>query len=216
MAKKVQVKKEEVGKNVSEATKRKKVTEFIALNKSRQEFVPLSGKYIETVNVEPLHLKNNSCQQIFRDILYHAGDKSVLSKEVTTFKSVPVSTPFFRLVRCLETQAKLCRLAGKIERWFEDTKGSGKDFQYRFTGQDSRMFLQNAMYIIDAVKEPTDSAKQTFSLHVFAYFLQLRQAVSIFCKVLNVNLQDLVNLQMYCSNFFRARCLFSSGVSPTV
>lgn len=40
------------------------------------------------------------------------------------------------------------------------------------------MLLHNFIFVIDAVKQSTDSEKQTFTLHVFAYIcLQLRQIV---------------------------------------
>lgn len=71
------------------------------------------------------------------------------------------------------------------------------------------------MILIDALKQPCDTEKQTFILHVFAYScLQLRQSVSIFCRIVNITLQDIRELQQHCSNLLRARCLFSK-VSPT-
>ena len=39
---------------------RTKVTEFIASQKSRQEFEPILGPYIDKAVVEPLHLANNN------------------------------------------------------------------------------------------------------------------------------------------------------------
>jgi len=38
-----------------------KITDFIAKQKSRQEFVPLVGKIVEKAHVEKIHLKNNAC-----------------------------------------------------------------------------------------------------------------------------------------------------------
>lgn len=105
---------------------------------------------------------------------------------------------------------KLARLAKKVKRWFNDTKGPGRHFQYRFTGQDSRIFLHNFMFIIGALKAPSDTAKQEFALHVFAYIcLQLREAVSIFCRVVNVIQLDLNSLKQYRTHFFKACCLFT-------
>ena len=78
------------------------------------------------------------------------------------------------------------RLAKKVIRWFNENKDLAR-FQYRFTGQDFRLFLQNFMFTIAFIKQAHDSEKQTFSLHVFAYMsLQLRQIVSLFCRVVNV------------------------------
>ena len=56
-------------KKVAKITKRSKVTEFIASEKSRQEFPPLIGEFINNAHVEPLHLKNNAWQYFFKTIL---------------------------------------------------------------------------------------------------------------------------------------------------
>lgn len=201
----------------SKVSKRKKVTSLISDKKSRQEFVPLLGQFVDRAHIEPLHPKNNACQQLFRRILYESIGKSALDKSVVHFDQVPSSAPFSRLVNCLQKTAKLPRLAKKVRRWFNETNASGSDFQYRFTGQDSRMFLHNFMLVIDSLKQPADSEKQTFTLHVFAYIcLQLRQIVSIVCRVVSIRLQDITQLKGYCANLFRACCLFTSSISPTI
>ena len=53
------------------------------------------------------------------------------------------------------------RLTKKVIRWFNGNKDLAC-FQYRFTGQDSHLFLQNFMFIIDSIKQAHDSEKQTF------------------------------------------------------
>ena len=215
VSKEVKKVKEKVERqNIAAKTKRKKVTDFIASQKSRQEFEPLIGGFIDRVHVEPLHPKNNACQQLFKEILYESIGKSGLPATVIQFDSVPVASPFKKLVHSLEKRG-LTRLANRVKRWFNETSGAGVDFQYRFTGQDSRLFLKNFMHLIDALKKSSDSAHQTFLLHVFAYTgIQLRQSVSLFCRVVNVNSQDLVSLKKSCLNFFRAKALFST-VTPT-
>ena len=42
---------------ISEKTKRSKITDYIAKQNSRQEFLALLGSYIDKARVEPLHLK---------------------------------------------------------------------------------------------------------------------------------------------------------------
>lgn len=61
----VEKKKAELSKKstLKPATKREKITSFIAWQKSRQEFPPLVGKFIERAKAEPLHLKNNAWRQ---------------------------------------------------------------------------------------------------------------------------------------------------------
>ena len=83
--------------NISAKTKRKKVTDFIASQKSRQEFEPLIGGFIDRVHVEPLHPKNNACQQLFKEILYESIGKSGLPATVIQFDAVPVASPFKKI-----------------------------------------------------------------------------------------------------------------------
>ena len=86
IAKEVEKLKKQVRKQkVSEKTKRKKVTDFISSKGSRQKFEPLIGKYIDRTHVQPLHPKNNSCQQIFNLILYESIGKSALASNITDF-----------------------------------------------------------------------------------------------------------------------------------
>lgn len=73
------------------------------------------------------------------------------------------------------------------------------------------------MLVIDLLKQPADSEKQTFTLHLFAYIrFQLRQIVSIVCRVVSIILQDITQLKGYCSNLFRPCCLFTPSISPTI
>ena len=151
---------------------------------------------------------------MFQLILEESIGKSSISANVTTFNAVPVKSAFFKLVFALKEQAKMGRLVKKIKKWFDDNN-EPKSFRYRFTGLESRLFLKNFMFLIDALKQPHDSARQTFRLHIFAYLcLMLRQCVSIFCRVIHVTYQDIADLKKHCLNFFRAQCLFNR-VTPT-
>lgn len=74
-------------------------------------------------------------------------------------------------------------LANKVTRCFNETKAEGKEFDYRFTGWDFRMFLNTFMYLIESMESPTDTVRQTLILHMFAFAsLQLRNAVLLFCR----------------------------------
>ena len=106
--------------NISAKTKRKKVTDFIASQKSIQEFEPLIGGFIDRVHVEPLHPKNNACQQLFKEILYESIGKSGLPAAVIQFDAVPVASPFKKLVHSLEKRG-LTKLANRVKRWFNET-----------------------------------------------------------------------------------------------
>ena len=112
VSKEVKKVKEKVERqNIAAKTKRKTVTDFIASQKSRQEFEPLIGGFIDRVHVEPLHPKNNACQQLFKEILYESIRKSGLPATVIQFDSVPVASPLKKLVHSLEKKGfdKACK-----------------------------------------------------------------------------------------------------------
>ena len=70
-------------------TKRAKITDFIAKQKSRQECLPLFGKFIDKAHVEPLHLKNNASQFFFKAVLEEALRKSKLLPDYKKISEVP-------------------------------------------------------------------------------------------------------------------------------
>ena len=87
---------------------------------------------------------------MFKLVLHFSIEKSKLSQNITEFSKVSNQSPFSRLIYNLKTQSNLSRLAKKIMKWFDETKGSAKSFDYRFTGQESRRFLHNFMSMISA------------------------------------------------------------------
>ena len=97
--------------NCSAKTKRNKIIALIAKEKSWQEFKPLLGRFHNRAHIEPLHVKNNACQQMFRLILYESVSKLNLGPNVAHFNDVSNSTALSRLVNCLIKSALLARLA---------------------------------------------------------------------------------------------------------
>ena len=189
---------------------RSNITSFIAKQSSRQEFIPLVGEMIDRAHVEPLHLKNNACALAHRYLLKLAVSTSNLNS-ISSFKQVPQNTPFFKYVETLRGKCKLTRLAKQIVRWYDDCASCGKDFEYRFTGKDSRMFLHNFMFLIDLLEK--NASEKSEILHIHAY-LCLRNAVSLFSRV-NITDQQVQELEKYCREYYRGYWLFLS-VNPTV
>ena len=108
-------------KKVAKKTKRSKVTEFIVSKKSRQEFPPLIGEFINNAHVEPLHLKSNAWQYFFKTILKEALGKSGLLRSVSTFADVPSNSCFYKVIHSLQYEVKAKRLAKKVKKWFDET-----------------------------------------------------------------------------------------------
>ena len=122
----VEKKKAEVNKtNLKPATKREKITSFISQQKSRQEFPPLVGKFIDCAKAEPLHLKNNAWQHWNSSVLNSALSRSNLGKCNSIF-DVPSNSSFGKYYHCIRFMVKATRLARKIRKWFAGDRDKNK------------------------------------------------------------------------------------------
>lgn len=168
------------GKPLSTKHKRSKVTDFIARQKSHQEYIPLVGKLIDKAHVEPLHLKNNACGYFFKVLLKEAVAKSYIPSACKTFAEVPKDTSLGRLVTALKCEVKAGCLAKKVCKWFDETQGKQGDLQYRFTGKESRLFCHNFARLLTFLRQANDSQKQRQILLSLAYIgVRLRDLCSI-------------------------------------
>lgn len=64
----------------------KELTSFIASLKSRQEFIPSIGKYLDKARCEPLHLKNNVAKEMYVLLLDLILSSANLPKGLKLFK----------------------------------------------------------------------------------------------------------------------------------
>ena len=139
----------------------------------------------------------------------------VATNSFSSFSGLPNNCALVKYVEALWSKCNLSRLANKIVRWFSDTKGSGKEFDYRFTGRDSRFFLYNFMYLIDLLDSDSQGLEKNYC-HVQAFIcLCLRDIVSYFSR-LEISDEEVGKLKALCLDYFRANCLYQAKVNPTV
>ena len=215
--KKVDALKKKLAKQqLTNNTKRSKITTLIASMKSRQEFLPPLGKVIDRIHIEPLHLKNNACALAHKYLLREVIAISRLPHSVKTFSEISDNSALAIYIMTMKKKCQLSRLSKKIVKWFNETQGDGKTFDFRFTGRESRRFLHNFMYLIDAVEPMSQKGtKEHHTLHVLAYFcLTLRNCVSLFSRV-EITDEQVVELESNCKTLFTLNCLFFSH-HPTI
>ncbi|KAK3727600.1 hypothetical protein QZH41_017572, partial [Actinostola sp. cb2023] len=124
-----------IPENSKSSNHRGKVTAHIASRKSRQEFSPPLGKYVDNFKPEPLHNSNNAWQHWNLDILTTAmklTDRAVINKANGDITQLPSITPMAKYMSLLKYKMKAGRLYKNVERWFREKK-KAEDFQYRFT-----------------------------------------------------------------------------------
>lgn len=131
----------------------------IAKEKSRQEFAPLLGKYLDCVKAEPLHNTNNAWKQWFLAVLtviMQYTNQSQL-KASAIVSDLPVSSCLPKFLKCVRETVKCGRLFNSFLRWFSEKRKKGIQFSYRFTGLESmaplkqltilRLELQAAIHV---------------------------------------------------------------------
>ena len=90
---------------------RSKVTEFIASQKSRQEFEPILGPFIDKADVEALHLANNNWQFLFSELLiYVIHTKTVIPSSAKKIADLPKRCYLRKFFSCLKMEVTANRL----------------------------------------------------------------------------------------------------------
>lgn len=198
---------------------RSEVTKLIAKEKSRQEFVPPLGKYVDLAKAEPLHNTNNAWQHWFLALLTVAmqyTDQAKL-KTATVVSDLPNSSALVAFLKSLRETIKCGRLCNSFNRWFSEKRKKGIPFSYRFTGLESKRFSWNFAYLIKALLQIDKlSSGSVLKLHTLAFIgVQIRDAAAIYSRV-DVSKQQVDDLKKLCQNYFTANRLLLDGVNPTV
>ena len=187
---------------------RAKITKFISDLKSRQEFPPVIGKYVDMIKAEPLHLKNNAWQQwhmlIFREALVHTSSKSLDA----TLEIQQLSDSVFKRYYMMLKTLRLGKVAKKIATWFKEDRRGNKPLELRFTGEESLKLSRNFMQMISVLySDELDQAAQC-KVHILAFIgLHLRESVALFSRF-NITEDDIVKLEKSCELYYRASALF--------
>ncbi|KAK3722872.1 hypothetical protein QZH41_020446 [Actinostola sp. cb2023] len=207
-----------IPENSKSSNHRGKVTAHIASRKSRQEFSPPLGKYVDNFKPEPLHNSNNAWQHWNLDILTTAmklTDRAVINKANGDITQLPSITPMAKYMSLLKYKMKAGRLYKNVERWFREKK-KAEDFQYRFTGKESKLFCWHFMEIC-RILIAAGGIPQTTLLHVYglAYSgLCLRNCVSLFSRV-HISESDVDCLRNECEQYYNCHAILLNTVKPT-
>jgi hypothetical protein len=197
---------------------RGKVTAFIASNKSRQEFSPPLGKYVDSIKAEPLHCTNNAWQNWFTLALAIAMQftSESLLKSAKSLSDLPSSSALSKFMACVKTAVKCGRLFKNFSRWFAEKRKSGINYCFRFTGLESKKFAWNFSFLVQELLSIDGISEQIqVKIHALAFVaLQLRDSAAIYSRVsIDADLTELLGVK--CKQYFNASCLFF-GVNPSV
>ncbi|PFX20682.1 hypothetical protein AWC38_SpisGene14836 [Stylophora pistillata] len=189
---------------------RNEVTKIIAQNKSRQEFVPPLGMYVDLLKAEPLHNTNNAWQSWFLTalaiVMHYTHQNLLKSATAVSDLHVPDSSPLLAFLKCPKDTLKCGRLYKAFLRWFSEKQKKGISFSYRFTGLESKYFCwEFGTLIQELLKIPTLLKGHVLKLHTLSFIgVKLRDAVSIYSRVEGREAKH-VKLVKYVENTCNAR-----------
>ena len=189
---------------------RTKVTEFIASQNSRQEFEPLLGPVIDKAVVEPLHLANNNWQFLFSELFtFVLHSKTVIPSGVKSITDLAKSCCLRRFLTCLKRKVKANRLYKSILRWFREGRKTGAPFHFRFTGEETRLMCNGFCKLVHVVLGNEKCNYADLKVFVLSFMaVNLRDAVSVFSRITDMEEVLVAKLNKYCVNFFNAASLF--------
>ena len=173
-----------VGKYKSKLTQkqlvdRTEVTQFIASQKSRQEFEPILGPFVDKAVVEPLHLANNNWQFLFTELLtYVIYSKTVIPSSAKKITDLPKSCCLRKFLLCLKKKLKANRLHNSILRWFREGRKSSIAFNFMFTGQETRLMCNGFSKLVNILLSDNLDCYEDLIIYVIAFMaVNLRDAV---------------------------------------
>ena len=204
--------------NNAYSTKRSKFTNYISNTlKSRQEKVPLMGRYITEAKADPLHLKNNVCKEYFIkfwSLIYSGSADNAKSYSLLKDKNILVL-----FVNFIRKDMNLNALAKKMISWFnETTRSIEKDFQYRFRGQESNAFLKLFPILFSKFLHTVENDGQKKKIYFRFYYqlLNVRKLVSYSVRLKNFCQSDLDDNILCGRKLFEACCKHGASMSPSL
>ncbi|XP_064652953.1 uncharacterized protein LOC135503337 [Lineus longissimus] len=192
----------------------------MAKMKSRQEFVPVLGEYINKCMIDPLHMKNNMCRQMNALIVNEAikrTDDSILKGGLQSPKFG--TSPLGKYFHALKNNLKAGKLYIQMKRWFCENKASdfSKSCKIRFTGEESLKFCREFYHLIAACVQSDGQTPdfQSFRLLVLHQMCLVgRDAIALMSQM-KFSMYDLQCLKEKCETYHRIHAMFLAHVSLT-
>ena len=193
-------------------TFRSKVCKFIANQKSRQEYEPILGPVVQHAKCDSLHVGNNCWGHWHKKIFTKVMEKAKVGSNVKSVFQLPENNPLRKHLKALRFKLKCKKMYNKIIRWFRE-KRKASDFEFRFTGEETKKFCNGFMYLIEAyVDEGSDieQPKNFVALSLARMGLYLRNSLSLAVRVSDIQKDDLPKLKEDCRLYFNLSSLFHS------
>lgn len=212
------VKKKEIIEKTNKATstKRTELTKYIAKLKSRQEFVPLIGPYIDIARCEPLHLKNNVAKELFEKLFNVVLVEAQISPN-TSFLEISENNVLKKFLLMVKTKMNCNQLFKKLKQWINEskTKLNATAFSFRFRGHESYSYIKKFQILILAVKEWTNSTLHSRLMQIFYQSLAFRELVSLSTRIVDFDDEYINDFEVAGRKLFCSCSIHDARISPS-
>ena len=147
---------------------------------------------------------------MFSELLtYVIHSKTVIPSSAKKITDLPKSCYLRKFLSCLKMEVKANRLYKSILQWFREGRKSGSPFHFRFTGDETRLMCDGFSKLVKVVLPSDLSCHEDLTVYVVAFMaVNLRDSLSIFSRITNMEQALLTKLDQYCVNYFNAAALF--------
>jgi hypothetical protein len=157
-----------------------------------------------------LHLANNNWQFLFLELFENVlHSKTAVPSSCKEISDLPVGCCLRKFLLCLKNEVKANRLHNAILCWFREGRKGGATFTFRFTGEQTKRMCNGFCKLIKVVLEDAPENPNNLKAYVLAFMaVNLRDAVSVFTRISDIDRELLSKLEIYCKNYFNASALF--------
>ena len=203
--------------DITEKTRRDKLTGFIRNLKCRQEFVPLVGDHIDCAKDEPLHCKNNTVKELFTEMFKVSYTQGSLEK-IKKFCDIPEESIFWKFLTFIRQKIGK-KLFNAIRKWYNENqnKRNETELSFRFTGAESRNYLRHFPEILTMLIENIQNEnvlRKIIQSHEQS--ILLRKLISYSVRIENFDNSDLNDMKDIGKRLFHLSSIYNQKLSPSL
>ena len=186
--------------------------------KSRQEFHPLVGGYIDRAKSEPLDLKNNCTKEMFYKLFKMAYSQSQLGN-IKSFQQIPTNSLFYHFLDFVRVSMDSKMMYNKAKKWFNEIDGKRTEgnFNFRFKGKESKAYLKKFPWLVALLLNHLKSdAERRKIIEVHDQSILLRKMLSFAVRLDNFNLDVHEEMKTVGRELFATCALVDASITPSM
>lgn len=207
-------KKVELQRVYSISTQRSHLTFYIASLKSRQEFVPLLGPYVDLARCEPLHLKNN--YKLFMKLVNVVTSEASIANNLN-YKNIDDNNILKKFLCFVKSIMNCNQLARRLIQWVNDSKKglTASSFTFRFRGHESYHFIRKFQLLISELMKWTKSRYHLRLMEIFYQSLAQREIISLSTRIVDFDDDYITDMEVAGRKLFCSFSVHDATITPS-